>query len=153
MIILKKLAGTAAVLILLAVVAAGCSDKQESSYMFEGESASWEAEYKVDITTLVTKENGINKYDIKETSEFVLTYKGDVSSLANAGHLTYSFTNGRTGGSEELSFESPPEEGKFTHKSLSNSDDWKNFDFENGSVDAEVVLDGVAEHIKLLPKH
>ncbi len=153
MITVKKLAAAAAMLLVLSIVAAGCTEKQESSYEFEGESASWKAVYRIDVVTLITTENGKNKYDTKETAEFVLTYNKDISLLENTKHLAYSFTNGQTGGSEEISFESPPSEGTFIHKSVSSSDEWTNFDFENGSVDAEVVLDGVAEHIKLLPKH
>ncbi|MGE5702816.1 MAG: hypothetical protein ACM32O_09830 [Clostridia bacterium] len=138
-------------IVLLGVfVLAGCNsiDTKKHNYTFRGESANWNAELTVEATEVFDNKN--KKYDTEQNITFMVTYKGDVSELANIKKIDYSYKAEGVGGSSmHDDIVTPPKEKTFKLHSGSKGGALIH---EDQVIQGTVTVDGITEHIELSTK-
>jgi hypothetical protein len=87
---------------------AGCSEKnkaEEVHYIYQGESANWIGEIKIDGSISSTTQNGKNIYQTPYQLLITLNYTGDPSEIDSSELVNYSYALGSIKGSETIDFE------------------------------------------------
>ncbi len=105
------------------ILLTGCFNREVENYnyLYKGENASWTAEYAVNGTGIWTKTNGKLHYDNDIEKVFTITYKGNISELANVRHLEIAYETTAGGGRQTEDYDSsnPISEKTFKFRSRS----------------------------------
>lgn len=89
-------------------------------YVFTGAGSFWSATYEVSATETFFERNKRTEYEQNNDKEFTLTYNRDISDLTELKELKYSYAGYAAGGSETVTFPSPPQTKVLARNSTTN---------------------------------
>jgi len=133
------------IILYLIIFVTGCADKNDTEYIYKGESEHWTAKYTITVLPRSDKTSSISQGDDRCEAEIIVVYKMNLADLSNAKHLKYSVMRDGLTGYEDI--ELGPEEKRKEFSFKSNvSEKRKNFD---DPVTLTIDLDGQIETFDL----
>lgn len=119
----------------------------EKQFFYSGENERWSAECKIDAEIETSKRAGMSAGNIEQDLILTVTYKNDISELADVKHMKISYTSMMGGAGLDLDFQDKvPDQKQYVLTSKVST-----FGLEYGDepIELTIDMDGKVEVIQL----